>query len=941
MQDSIATTNNTATTTGGGSTLVRPFAQLFVTGSINGKRHVTDMVVDLHTNPFSIGRNQDNNNFVVNNPCVSQLHCVITKQNRYTAEEQDDCESRAKRRVEQLRLARQKRRQETQVNNNNDNDNHQNDDDDDHNNDNNNDDVEEALFGSGAQNDDGAASTNTANTINLQQEHYSNSLTVTLSDMSTNHVYVNDTLVGKGRVCHLYDGDEIHIVRAQRPEHSRYNVVARFACPQARREFVMPPPAPSSAVAAAAAGAPIIIPPPPPSAAAAAAMIIPPRPPSAPAGGCDGSGSGNNNSNNNDKKTAEEENKENNDHELIAKREACNVATDTPKKGHRDPQQPQQYQQYQHKPATPSEHNNNDFPSPLPLDRTLEKQRPGQQQQQQQQLQPRRDDDGDAAPPEATTPSRAHGTINLAHRPPSTATTTPAHGKSHHHHHHHHHQNNILLDTFPTHHQDTHISKEYTVDYNNTLGKGTFASVFRAVHNVTRTQVAVKEINKKKMRDQQQQHQQQATAAAANPGGGVNAQAAAEAAAKAAKELLKDRERQQREIEILCCVKHDHVVDCHAVFETDDYLWFVLGYAEGGELYKFLRDNHPVPEAVTRKMIYQVCHALHYLHGCGITHRDVKLENILLKFPVPRCGGPGVRVSEAVIAAAADRVHVQVSDFGLSRMMGTNNVALIQSLCGTPAYVAPEVVCSRLREDARGYTPSVDIFSLGVVAYALLAGRPPFNFVKDDATAAGGQKKSTKVAYETTVTWPRDCPASSEARSCVERMLRLQPENRPNAERLVSERNPEPWFADLRPTNNSRSFVVSATTTSKSLAQIGAQGDHHYIRSPQRSQQQQLLKQQSPQPVGNNNNNNNDASSPASGATSSCAAQRPPTKAGSLGGGGRSFIPFQRNNNGPAFRAPRRTEPKVPPHTPQLQVPQQVSVSHHVSERRMRESYDD
>jgi serine/threonine-protein kinase Chk2 len=141
---------------------------------------------------------------------------------------------------------------------------------------------------------------------------------------------------------------------------------------------------------------------------------------------------------------------------------------------------------------------------------------------------------------------------------------------------------------------------------------------------------------------------------------------------------------------------------------------------EGGELFDRIVNQGRFDEPTAKLYFYQMVQAIKYLHDQGITHRDIKPENVLL-------------------ASDSAESLIKVTDFGLSRFVGEQS--LMKTLCGTPSYLAPEVLTSA---GTGGYTKAVDCWSLGVILYICLAGYPPFS---DEITTHTLHDQITKGIY--------------------------------------------------------------------------------------------------------------------------------------------------------------------------------------------------
>eukprot|EP01130_Rhizamoeba_saxonica_P011382 TRINITY_DN4731_c0_g1_i2.p2 TRINITY_DN4731_c0_g1~~TRINITY_DN4731_c0_g1_i2.p2 ORF type:complete len:237 (-),score=71.00 TRINITY_DN4731_c0_g1_i2:950-1660(-) len=133
--------------------------------------------------------------------------------------------------------------------------------------------------------------------------------------------------------------------------------------------------------------------------------------------------------------------------------------------------------------------------------------------------------------------------------------------------------------------------------------------------------------------------------------------------------------------------------------DTDEKMYLVLELVTGGDMYDSLIDEGAYPEARARKYMFQMLDAIKYLHSKGIVHRDMKPENVLFK--------------------DESKETLKITDFGLSRVV--DDAVHMQTICGTPAYTAPEILASE------GYDKACDLWSLGVLLYVMLSKTPPFN----------------------------------------------------------------------------------------------------------------------------------------------------------------------------------------------------------------------
>ncbi|XP_026457085.1 CBL-interacting protein kinase 18-like [Papaver somniferum] len=158
-------------------------------------------------------------------------------------------------------------------------------------------------------------------------------------------------------------------------------------------------------------------------------------------------------------------------------------------------------------------------------------------------------------------------------------------------------------------------------------------------------------------------------------------------------------EQIKREISIMKLVRHPNVVQLYEVMATRTKIYFAVEYCKGGELFNKVAKGK-LKEDVARKYFQQLVSAVDFCHSRGVYHRDLKPENLLLD----------------------DNGNLKVSDFGLSALAeSTRQDGLLHTTCGTPAYVAPEVI------SRHGYDGvKADIWSCGVILFVLLAGYLPF-----------------------------------------------------------------------------------------------------------------------------------------------------------------------------------------------------------------------
>eukprot|EP00485_Elphidium_margaritaceum_P011479 CAMPEP_0202693772 /NCGR_PEP_ID=MMETSP1385-20130828/7801_1 /ASSEMBLY_ACC=CAM_ASM_000861 /TAXON_ID=933848 /ORGANISM="Elphidium margaritaceum" /LENGTH=582 /DNA_ID=CAMNT_0049349503 /DNA_START=204 /DNA_END=1952 /DNA_ORIENTATION=+ len=195
-----------------------------------------------------------------------------------------------------------------------------------------------------------------------------------------------------------------------------------------------------------------------------------------------------------------------------------------------------------------------------------------------------------------------------------------------------------------------------------TLGIGSFSKVKVAIHEPTRKRVAIKILNKKKLKSMEMES------------------------------------KVESEIAILSSLNHPHIMRLYEVIRTQSDIFVVMEYVARGELFDHIVTNGRLTEVEARKYFQQIICGLEYCHYKGIVHRDLKPENLLLD----------------------DDGNLRIADFGLSNKI--KDGFFLKTSCGSPNYAAPEVICDELYAG-----PEVDVWSCGVILYALLCGSLPFD----------------------------------------------------------------------------------------------------------------------------------------------------------------------------------------------------------------------
>lgn len=214
----------------------------------------------------------------------------------------------------------------------------------------------------------------------------------------------------------------------------------------------------------------------------------------------------------------------------------------------------------------------------------------------------------------------------------------------------------------------------------------------------------------------------------------------------------KDLELLGKEVMILKMLKHPNINQMIETFDTKNHLYIVLELLEGENLFENIVRRRVYTERDAANVVKQVARACAYMHGRGIIHRDLKPENLVY----------------------LDKTHRQicVTDFGLSKYMD-HTQSQTKTACGTPAFVAPEV----LRQEA--YGTQVDMWSLGTILYIMLCGYPPFvekNLPRLYKAIKRGNVQFNKPYWE---------KISPDAKNCVQGLLMLDIKKRMSPAELL------------------------------------------------------------------------------------------------------------------------------------------------------------
>ena len=208
-----------------------------------------------------------------------------------------------------------------------------------------------------------------------------------------------------------------------------------------------------------------------------------------------------------------------------------------------------------------------------------------------------------------------------------------------------------------------------------------------------------------------------------------------------------DMELAKIEIDILRIAKHPNIIKLYDVFENEHFIYIIMEKCNGGDLLSYFeRYEYKLPETKICEIIHKLAMAIYYLHSYGIIHRDLKLDNILM-------------------TDLSEEADIRLVDFGVSKIIGDEEKCT--EPYGTLSFVAPEIL------EGKPYDKSVDLWSLGIIAYTLLCGFLPFDDKYSEVEIAR-KTINNPVHYDINI-WSK---LSFEAKTFVNGLLQKKPEKR-------------------------------------------------------------------------------------------------------------------------------------------------------------------
>lgn len=301
----------------------------------------------------------------------------------------------------------------------------------------------------------------------------------------------------------------------------------------------------------------------------------------------------------------------------------------------------------------------------------------------------------------------------------------------------------------------TGIYKDFSIN-DEVVGTGAFATVKKAVERNTGKTFAVKIINKRK--------------------------------------VVGNMDGVSRELEVLQKLNHPRIVSLKAFYEDEANYYMVMEFISGGDLMDFVAAHGAVGEEAGREISRQILEAIQYIHSKGISHRDLKPDNILIE--------------------QDDPVLVKITDFGLAKVQG--NGSIMKTFCGTLAYVAPEVIGGftgatgeeETEEERIEYSSLVDMWSMGCLVFVILTGHLPFS----GSTQEQLYEQIRKGSYHEGPL--KDFRISDEARDFIDGLLQVDQSKRMTVDDALN----HPWIKQC-----SSQFEANSMSSQVSLSQSMSQ----------------------------------------------------------------------------------------------------------------------
>ena len=245
------------------------------------------------------------------------------------------------------------------------------------------------------------------------------------------------------------------------------------------------------------------------------------------------------------------------------------------------------------------------------------------------------------------------------------------------------------------------------------------------------------------------------------------------------------------EINLMRKLNHPNITKILETFEDEKFYFIIMEYINGGNLFSYVKKRRKLSEKVAKFLFKQIILGIKHIHSQLIVHRDIKLENILIDM----------------------NNNVKICDFGIGIIL-SSEYQVLHSHCGTPLYIAPEIILSNKKDGYKGFP--VDIWSAGIALYIMLSGKLPFNLDEDqddiDVYNNNVKEKNIKLKYEIVNKEPKYIDnISDEARNLLHGLLNKNPEKRLTCDEILN----HPWLSDIKKNKNHLFSKAEKDTLSK------------------------------------------------------------------------------------------------------------------------------
>ena len=223
------------------------------------------------------------------------------------------------------------------------------------------------------------------------------------------------------------------------------------------------------------------------------------------------------------------------------------------------------------------------------------------------------------------------------------------------------------------------------------------------------------------------------------------------------------------ETDLMKKLNHPNVTKILEMFEDDEYILIAMEYINGGNLFSFVKKRRKLSEKTAKFLFRQIILGIKHIHSKKIVHRDIKLENILIDL----------------------NNNIKICDFGIGRIL-KNEKQLLYDKCGTPMYMAPEILLSSKTKGYEGFP--VDIWSSGISLYIMLSGTLPFNLKNNESSDMSEESNNNiELQYSIINKEPKKIEKiSDEARDLLKGLLNKNPRKRLTIEQILN----HPWLME-------------------------------------------------------------------------------------------------------------------------------------------------